>query len=370
MYGLSMPTHGPYLTVVLPALSAFLYLIAFVVNTKGFKVDPIHKAFLYPHRSGIAGLSWSVNWIFLLMANPFVPSFIQTILNEANLPVVILASWFLLNERPDPIKCLGASIVIIGAVTSVWKTINDGVGTFKWDLIYFVGTAGIALAASVSEYFLKLQTADNHKEEKFAINIFWNLAWTNVWLTIINVLGLFFYSIPFLADMSVVSIWDGIHVATRCLSGGEGYKGDDCTTGIWSFWGASICSIVGTWVQYEITLGDSAVYATILQSVSPLVAVIFFSFRFFMGKYYSPALVANMYIWIGMAVVLVGVLIYKLRVFSVKRGITWMYSKRTVTGVRMDRLFAGFPVTVKEVWDSKDEEKKSLLHSHDNKSLQ
>ena len=66
--------------------------------------------------SGISGLAWAVNYVFLLMANPYTPGFYQTIFNELNIVLVAATSFIFLRRKYYTLQALAVICILIGGL--------------------------------------------------------------------------------------------------------------------------------------------------------------------------------------------------------------------------------------------------------------
>ena len=154
------------------------------------------------------------NFMWLFLANPYVPGIIQSILNESNIIITFLGVVFILNK---PFHYSQIIIIIVVVFTTLILpiidiTTNNGY-SILWMLIYFLGVIAIPITGIVTEYAVK----QKHEDVGYKYNIPWILTGRDFYMTLLVLLTLAVLSI-FNYQSVLMDLHSGLKIISNNLS--------------------------------------------------------------------------------------------------------------------------------------------------------
>jgi len=297
IFGKIFCKYGYSFSLTLPLYGVVFFYVVFVCCERSLNpflaLHPIRRreATWTMHRQSFAnGFAWSMNYVFLLIANPFVPGLYQVVLNESNLVIVFVLSTLLLGNRHSLGQWAMFALLIIGGLLPIIGSQRQGGSTAYWYLMYLLGAWGIGIANTITENVLRNVRVESGPESSVhLISVPQFLFLTNMY-GILVVLA--FFWVPMLAHgeqwASIVMegmtcIWTG-----RCPEEDHyacPHHGD--SLGIGALWGSSTLSFICAFVAAAIQRKRDAVYVTVAYSLAPVFSMVIFMTPMLMGQFYE-----------------------------------------------------------------------------------
>jgi drug/metabolite transporter (DMT)-like permease len=236
------------------------------------------------------GFFWSLNYVFLLSANPYIPGVAQNGLVELSLAGVVLTSIVAFGRRYTLVQWAAVALVVGGiillalsnAATAEPSALPQGV----WYLFYAIGAGAIGVANAITENVVK-------RFQTMSVSLFY--AWVTVFTFLFVVAWL--WVAPLSDSNWAADLRDGIATFFTVSSAGVAYV-----------WIAAASNFISTMYAAYVSRSSDATFATLIGQLGPIVAVVLMSSRAVFGQYYSP--VSKLEIG-ALVVVLLGVLTYK-----------------------------------------------------------
>jgi len=288
--------------------------------------------------TGIIGLCLAMNYVFLLIANPYTSGVIQVIFNELNIVVSMIGSMLLLGKSYQWLQLFAGLVCVVGGIIPLAvpspSPAQSSIPTLVWYLIYLLGTTPIPFSYIVTENLLQIGfkshiEAQIKEEEDFGIQnekqvtrkqvrISQMYCLANMWTTVF-VLAFFW-----VAGIAYVdNLWSNFTNGLACIFSFGAYNPTECSGVEW-VWVAMLSSFFSTWSSAMITREEDVTIATLIMTVAPFLSSVIMGVKQIFGPYYTPI---NWTGWVSLAIVALSVVLYKIPNFFGK-GIS--YPRRNI----------------------------------------
>jgi hypothetical protein len=237
------------------------------------------------------GLAWAFNYVFLLVANPYVPGTVQVVFNELNVVVVVVVTLGLNRTvyRTDPHKVTYDWVLLVccvGVIGSGLLTLVNPTSTaaptsiprWIWNVVYIVGSGAIAIANIISEKVFKASKGAASGD----LSIGLCFAMANVWCFLFCAL---FFVVPYLAVLDLGTFWSNTTTGLHDIITFANWRGS-----LWSLLAAAI-SVPGSYFSVVICRDDpkGATFNSLVLAVAPGVSAIILNWKALIGEtYYQP----------------------------------------------------------------------------------
>jgi len=239
--------------------------------------------------SCLNGAFWSCNYVFLLVANPFVSGLYQTVINESTLVVVFTISYLLLGNRYRTQQWMAFGLLLLGSAIPLFNAQGAGGNSWGWLVLYGLGSWAIGFANVVTESVMRNASLDIDPAQYLCL--------TNL------------YSIPIVLGLSWVprlaqgTIWSAYFLnGMGCLWAGD-CPSDDIVCpksqgygpgiGIIAMWTAATLSFVCAFIAAHIQRRRDVVYVTVAYTIAPVFSVLMFLCHFVMQRFYTEPTVVE-----------------------------------------------------------------------------
>eukprot|EP00128_Syssomonas_multiformis_P006284 Colp12_sorted_trinity150504_noHs@24381 len=258
---------------------------------------PIWKYVMFGLFDGVAAVLFSIG-------APNTPATLQNVMNQAIIPMTMVASYFMLKQKYKLIKILGATIIIGGTIIALIPVFQNGdtgaAGTvFKWYsvLIYFSNNVPQALSNVTKEMAF----------QNIAMDIYYLGTWVAWFQFVFSLLFLPVTSLDAFGGTPMSEIPSNIANGLRCFIGENSQAGDHCEN---NYIATSLYIIVNFLYNVVILLVTKHAGATVFTLAFairlPLTQIIY-CLEFVMGSY------AEEFNWtsiVSLLVVLFGFAVY------------------------------------------------------------
>ncbi len=299
-------TYSFFVLQVYVLLELILSGVACLLQMHVFKViDAEMRQFPLKNFMGIASLD-TIAMLLSSLSAPVVAGHIQTLLNQANLPVTMLFSFFILSARYIYPQYIGAGLIVTGALVAAIPSVSghdaSGRETYAWGVIvYTVSFIPLSLSNIFREYVFR-----NRKK----LDIFYMMAWVSVFQFLFGFLCIPLLAIPAFGGTSLSDIPDQITIGYNCLVGNH-VTGLECHEGsapVWFLLGYIILNFLVTILRLLLIKKASAVILQVTNAIALLTSNIMFCSEAIMGPDTESF---NAYDAGGLVIVLVGFVIFR-----------------------------------------------------------
>jgi len=254
--------------------------------------------------AGISGLAWAVNYVFLLMANPYTPGFYQTIFNELNIVLVAVGSYIFLARKYYSFQIVSIFFILIGGLIPLGEGVVGGTrNDIIWYPLYMLGAGAIGVANIIAEN--AFQNLRDKQTGKHLISTLQFYFATNCWALIFTLAFWFIPSAAYKTNFNEhttkgLSCILSFGVSQYCDEYNEYVVSccdsiDDtgsCDTnipwlGILGIWLSSTLSFIAVIAGAGLAKIDGSMYMTIGYTVGPIIAGITFTIKPILGVFYS-----------------------------------------------------------------------------------
>ena len=299
MAGEEYPDYGYPFAVGLAIFSVIIYFLMYVLSCLYYNEQFSWN--LFPNNQItnkdkfniiFIGIFWGINYVFVLVSNPYVPGLIQIILNETNLIIIFLISKYWNKKDHNCFHGISVLIVLIGGIAHIlgnaFLSNNEQSKkySFLWEIAFFVGTVSIALANIITESVV----------QKFrTMNIFLLYFYLN--LISVIVCGIFYFPVKYILTNTDEVFIVGI---TKIVT----FEG---LGAFWS-WGVWIFTVPSNVLTSRLSRIEDATFSTVMLSIAPGISAIFMSVKSIFQKYYKNIIWTD---FASLILVVIGAILYK-----------------------------------------------------------
>jgi drug/metabolite transporter (DMT)-like permease len=301
--------------------SVVLYEILFTkLITKEMRVFPWWKFLIMGALDAVCGY-------FVVIGGIDTSGPMQQLLNQAIIPVTMIGAFFILKERYSIIQAGGAVLIVVGVVVSLLPSLlskADNTGNvFFWNMFYLCQVIPFAASNVYKDIAFKSVDMDVWYLQ------FWDVFWQSVFGTMLFPINTI---LPPPAKVSWSQIPGNMRDGALCLIGQNLIVPDGTANSCELPHATNPCDRCDdAWIVLTIYMAINVAYnvfillvikygsATVLsiaQTIRLPLTNICFSFKFIMGKDYTPFKGASVY---GLLVILAGLISYRVGALTKKK---------------------------------------------------
>jgi hypothetical protein len=224
------------------------------------------------HETSLIGLFWSMNYVFILIANPFIPNTIQTIMAQSQNALIAIIDYKYIGIKLSLLKWLLIFLNVLGNVIGIVSATNTSSESTSvivfWSLVFLLNALASGMASLASEVLLKLKKnfySDNKDDLQRIIELNFG---SNFYGFIFDFFGVM---LSYTANHDHASVWNFTILGN---------------TEIFFFYGMLFSSFFYTIISYHAIVLESAIFNAMCSAFGSTMQVILFTFTF-MGKYQS-----------------------------------------------------------------------------------
>jgi len=117
------------------------------------------------HETSLIGLFWSMNYVFILLANPFIPNTAQVIMAQSQNVLIALIDYKYIGIQLSLFKWLLVMLNVVGNIIGIISTTNSSDYSKSvimfWSLVFLMNALASGMASLCSEVLLKLKKNDS-----------------------------------------------------------------------------------------------------------------------------------------------------------------------------------------------------------------
>lgn len=297
--GIEFPNYQYAFSFLLALWSAIGYFVIHLILHRREKMEFVKN--LWNRDAILIGAFWAVNYVFLLVSNPYTPGMVQVILNELNIIVVVVYSKVVHKKQYHIGQWISVIVMLAGGLIPIFQSQSTATAShlpsWVWYIFFTFGTVPIALANVRTERILQDDT-----EKTISVPLFYSVI--NVW-TLVFVLGLFWF--PGLAVGS--EFWN------QFIEGMKAIMSFNSRGSAWT-WAAIIISFASNIFTALLSREEDATFATVVLALAPGIAGVLMGIKPIMSIYYQST---GWTTWVSMAIVMISVIMYKVFGFYMKK---------------------------------------------------
>ena len=243
----------------------------------------------------LLGTLSSINYIFVAIANPYVPSISQVLASVLQLPIVIIFNKLLNNEiifdsnkdiKKQILSWFGISIFyIFGIILTSFNEINSHFEHFGYFLLYILSTIPLPIMSVFYQSLIKMDNKIKEKQIEMSIYSkpsliicmlnFWQLFWLTVTIWIL----------PIVDNTNIIY---SFKTGLSCVFTSESNDSNDiCSRLFLDLNFLTFCVIFNFYAGIKVVTFDDANFAILIQQLGPILAAFVFSWSSFMGQFYD-----------------------------------------------------------------------------------
>ena len=230
-------------------------------------------------------------------ATPYLSIIVITILDKLSLPLILLGSIVMLNNKYYKNHYLGVFLTVYAIMVSFLPKFSNGVNNTWWAVIVF----NISLLPSVMSFILKEKYINDE------INIWWMNLYISIWQFLFGICMLPLMFIPVGKEginyIPIKTIDDYFRDASRCQFFGIDSKDNDNCSG--SFIMMILYQIMSTFINilmFYIIRDGSSTYFVLINSLKLPIQAWLASYKSISGQNYAPVSLNDMFSFILLVV--------------------------------------------------------------------